>query len=275
MSYALKQNKKGLKIIPDKGYKLLNDNTTLMRQFGLIGFPVIQSFSKLYFTDKFSNEQIDAIYDLYPLEDINRFPALIASTRFDGMNVTIPHKQAVMRFLDELDDTAAEIGAVNVIRFIRENDQLRLKGYNTDVIGFESSIRPYLKEYHRKALILGTGGASKAIDYVLRKNGIETTFVSRSPEPGQISYAELTPAHLNEYHVIVNCTPLGMFPDVDTCPAIPYEGIGGKHLLYDVIYKPDETLFLQKGKEQGASVVNGLEMLWGQAAAAWEIWNCQ
>lgn len=245
----------------------------MMRKFGLIGFPVIQSFSKLFFTEKFSNEAIDAQYELYPIEDITGFPMLIKANHFDGLNVTIPHKQTVMQYLDELDETAAEIGAVNVIRFIRKKDTVKLKGYNTDAIGFENSISPFLKEEHRKALILGTGGASKAIDYILRKKGLQTTFVSRSSREGQLSYSELTAEILAEYLVVVNCTPLGMFPEVDACPAIPYEAIGNNHLLYDVIYKPDTTLFLQKGKEKGATIINGLEMLWGQARAAWEIWN--
>ena len=244
-----------------------------MRKFGLIGYPVIQSFSKLFFTEKFTNESIDAQYNLYPIEDLSGFPALIQATRFDGLNVTIPHKQSVMHYLDELDETAAEIGAVNVIRFIRENETVKLKGYNTDAIGFENSISPFLKAEHRKALILGTGGASKAIDYVLRKKGLQTTFVSRSNKEGGFTYGELTPEILTEYLVIVNCTPLGMFPEVDACPSIPYEAITNNHLLYDVIYKPEVTLFLQKGNEKGATTINGLEMLWGQARAAWKIWN--
>lgn len=244
-----------------------------MRQFGLIGFPVIQSFSKQFFTEKFRCEAIDAQYELYPVEDISEFPALAQANQFDGLNVTIPHKQAVMQYLDELDETAAEIGAVNVIRFIRKNDTVKLKGFNTDAIGFENSISPFLKDIHQKALILGTGGASKAIDYVLRKRGLQTTFVSRNSREGQLSYGELTPEMMAEYLVIVNCTPLGMFPNVDDCPAIPYEAIRNNHLLYDVIYKPETTLFLQKGKEKGATIINGLEMLWGQALASWEIWN--
>ncbi len=244
-----------------------------MRQFGLIGYPVIQSFSKMYFTEKFAAESIEAAYELYPLETIDLFPGLINSKPLHGLNVTIPHKQAVIPYLDELDETAAEIGAVNVIRFLREADQLRLKGYNTDAIGFENSILPHLKPGHRKALILGTGGASKAIDYVLRKNGLVTQFVSRTSLPGQLTYDELTDDMMQEWLVVVNCTPLGMFPAVEGFPPIPYQGIGNNHLLYDVVYKPEETVFLKKGKAQGAVTLNGLEMLWGQAAAAWEIWN--
>lgn len=244
-----------------------------MKQFGLIGYPVIQSFSKLYFTEKFTKESIDAVYDLYPLESIGLFPELLRSKHLSGLNVTIPHKQAVIPYLDELDETAAEIGAVNVIRFIREGEQVRLKGYNTDAIGFEKSIRPLLNSEHQKALILGTGGASKAIDYVLRKLGIETTFVSRTGSKNQLTYEDLNVEILKEYTVVVNCTPLGMFPAIEGFPPIPYEAVGKQHLLYDVVYKPEETVFLAKGKAQGATTMNGLEMLWGQAAAAWEIWN--
>jgi shikimate dehydrogenase len=244
-----------------------------MMKFGLIGFPVIHSFSKKYFTEKFENEGIDAVYDLFPLEKIDMFKELIATHTFKGLNVTIPHKQAVIPFLDELDATAAEIGAVNVIQFTRNDGILKLKGYNTDAIGFENSIKPLLKPHHRKALILGTGGASKAIDYALRKNGISTTFVSRRSNESRLSYNDLTNELVNLHTVIVNCTPLGMDPAVDGFPAIPYSAIGPDHLLYDVVYKPEETVFLKKGKAQGATTINGLDMLWGQAEAAWKIWN--
>lgn len=242
-------------------------------KFGLIGFPVIHSFSKKYFTEKFENEGIDAVYDLFPLEKIELFDDLIANHSFTGLNVTIPHKQAVIPYLDELDATAAEIGAVNVIQFIRHDDGLKLKGYNTDAIGFENSIKPWLKPHHRNALILGTGGASKAIDYALRKNGITTTFVSRTGNANRLAYDDLTNELMQHHTIIVNCTPLGMDPAIDGFPAIPYSATGPSHLFYDVVYKPEETVFLRKGKEQGATTINGLEMLWGQAEAAWKIWN--
>lgn len=245
-----------------------------MRQFGLIGYPLGHSFSKKYFSEKFENEKINAKYDLFPLEQIVEFEKLIQEVNLSGLNVTIPHKQAVIPYLDELDATAAEIGAVNVIRFIREEGKVtRLKGYNTDVIGFEASIRPFIKPEHPKALVLGTGGASKAVDYALRKLGISTQLVSRTAGAGKISYDMLSPEIMADHLLIVNCSPVGMFPNVDDCPDIPYENISPQHLLYDVIYKPDETLFLKKGKEQGATVLNGLEMLYGQAVAAWKIWN--
>lgn len=244
-----------------------------MRKFGLIGLPLIQSFSKKYFTAKFENENIDAQYDLYELQDIAEFSGLTEIDNLCGLNVTIPYKEKVMKYLTELDETAAEIGAVNVIKFIRDNGELKLRGYNSDAIGFETSIKPLLKPYHKKALILGTGGASKAVDYILKKNGLETTFVSRTEKPGGYTYGQLTEAIIAENQVIVNASPLGTFPKVDECPDIPYQYLTDKHLLYDVVYNPAETLFLTKGKERGAAILNGAEMLTGQAVAAWKIWN--
>lgn len=248
----------------------MNEET---RQFGLIGYPLGHSFSKKYFSERFENENINAAYELYPLENISMFPELVESNNFTGLNVTIPYKQQVMQYLDELDETAAIIGAVNVIRFTEVNGKKHLKGYNSDAIGFENSIKQFLKPDHQKALILGTGGASKAIDYSLRKLGLTTTFVSRNAGTGRLTYEDLNSDIIADNLVIVNCTPSGMYPKTDECPDIPYEFIGPEHLLYDVIYKPDETLFLKKGKAQGACTVNGLEMLYGQAIAAWEIWN--
>ena len=189
------------------------------------------------------------------------------------MNVTIPYKEQVIPFLDELDKDAAEIGAVNVIKFIRSNNTLTLKGFNTDAIGFENSIRPLLNPHHSKALILGTGGASKAIKFVLQKLGLETVYVSRTPTIGRLTYGELNEMILSDFTVIVNASPVGTFPNVDTCPAIPYQFLTDKHLLYDVVYNPTETLFLKKGREQGAVGLNGEQMLVEQALAAWEIWN--
>jgi shikimate dehydrogenase len=244
-----------------------------MKQFGLIGFPLGHSFSKKFFTEKFERENIDARYDLYELADISEFTELKSKPELSGLNVTIPYKEKVMPFLDELDDTAAKIGAVNVIKFIRNNDKLILKGYNSDAIGFESSLKPFLKPHHTKALILGTGGASKAIDYTLRKLGIETIFVSRTAKPGILTYSELTAETLSEYTVIVNASPVGTFPHSNECPDIPYQFLTDKHLLFDAVYNPTETLFLKKGKEKGVQGLNGEGMLIGQAMAAWEIWN--
>lgn len=244
-----------------------------MQQYGLIGYPLGHSFSKRFFTEKFENEQINAFYESYPIESIQKFSELIADVELSGLNVTIPYKEQVIPFLDELDENAAKIGAVNVIKFIRSNNTLSLKGFNTDAVGFENSIRPQLKPHHAKALILGTGGASKAIKFVLQKLGIETVYVSRTPTVGQLTYGELNELILSNFTVIVNASPVGTFPNVDTCPAIPYQFLTNKHLMYDVVYNPAETLFLKKGREQGAVGLNGEQMLVEQALAAWEIWN--
>lgn len=244
-----------------------------MKHFGLIGFPLGHSFSKKYFSAKFESENIDAEYSLYELSEITEFGKLLKQKELSGLNVTIPYKEQVIPFLDELDDTAAKIGAVNVIRFIRENERLTLKGYNSDAIGFENSLAPLLKPHHTRALILGTGGASKAIRYILNKLGIETTYVSRSPKAGQISYKQIDRQLISEHTVIVNASPVGTFPHSDECPDIPYEFLSDRHLLFDVVYNPAETLFLKKGKEQGAACLNGEAMLVGQAVAAWQIWN--
>jgi len=244
-----------------------------MKQFGLIGFPLGHSFSKKFFTEKFERENIDARYDLYELQDISEFVALKDKPELSGLNVTIPYKEQVMPFLNELDETAAKIGAVNVIKFIRSEGKLVLKGYNSDAIGFENSLKPFIQPYHKKALILGTGGASKAIDYTLHKLGIETTFVSRSAKSDMLTYRQLTAEIMADYSVIVNASPVGTFPHSDECPDIPYQFLTDKHLLFDVVYNPAQTLFLKKGKEQGAQGLNGEGMLIGQAVAAWEIWN--
>lgn len=244
-----------------------------MKQYGLIGFPLGHSFSKKYFSAKFSAEAIDAEYQLFEIDAIAKFEALKINPELSGINVTIPYKEQVMPYLDELDETAASIGAVNVIKFIRSNNELRLKGYNSDVIGFTQSILPFTKDNHKKALILGTGGASKAIDFGLKQLGIETLFVSRTTKRDMITYDDLTPSLMADFLIIVNASPVGTFPHVDECPAIPYEYLTTNHLLFDVVYNPAETLFLKKGKEQGAAVLNGEEMLVKQAEAAWKIWN--
>ena len=244
-----------------------------MKQFGLIGYPLGHSFSKKFFSEKFQRESIEAQYDLFELESIAEFVTLKENDALNGLNVTIPYKEQVIPYLDELDQTAAQIGAVNVIKFIRANGELKLKGFNSDAIGFENSLNPYLKPYHTKALILGTGGASKAIDYTLRKLGIETTFVTRKPKSGMITYEELSETVLNDNLLIINASPVGTFPHSDECPAIPYQFLTDKHLLFDVVYNPTETLFLKKGWERGAKGLNGQSMLIGQAEAAWKIWN--
>ena len=236
-----------------------------MRHFGIIGYPLLHSFSAKYFNEKFATEHIDAEYSLYPMKGLTGERMNELMDHLAGFNVTLPHKQAVIPFLERLDETAQAIGAVNVVH--------NRVGYNTDCLGFIDSIRPLLREYDRKALVLGTGGASKAVCYGLRKLGIQPTLVSRTPKEGMLGYGDLNEAVLAEHTVIVNCTPLGMLPDVDSCPAIPYEMITARHLLFDCVYNPEETLFLHKGKAQGATIRNGMEMLTGQAKAAWEIWN--
>ena len=237
-----------------------------MRHYGIIGFPLLHSFSAKYFNEKFATEHIEAEYSLYPtgIEDLRlKIEDLLDS--LDGFNVTLPYKQAIIPFLDRLDETAQAIGAVNVV--------YKRVGYNTDCLGFMESIKPLLRAYDNKALVLGTGGASKAACYGLRKLGITPTLVSRNPKEGQLGYKDLTPEIMAEHTIIVNCTPLGMYPDVSSCPDIPYDLITARHLLFDCVYNPDQTLFLQKGKAQGATIQNGIGMLYGQAKEAWKIWN--
>ena len=245
-----------------------------MEKYGLIGYPLGHSFSKNFFNEKFRNEGIDALYENFEIPTINHFPEVIeANKELHGLNVTIPYKEQVIPYLDELSVEARSIGAVNVIRIEQRGKKQFLKGYNSDVIGFTRSIESLLEPIHKKALILGTGGASKAVNYGLKSLGLETVFASRYQRPGCVTYDDLTPEVISEYKVIVNCTPLGMYPNVDKCPAIPYEGITREHILYDLIYNPDETLFMRKGKERGATVKNGLEMLLLQAYASWDFWH--
>lgn len=245
-----------------------------MDKYGLIGYPLGHSFSKNFFNEKFENEDIDAQYLNFELPNIESLPEVIdMNPELKGLNVTIPYKEKVISYLDYISPEARAIGAVNVIRVSHKGKNVVLRGYNSDVIGFTKSIEPLLDRYHKKALILGTGGASKAINYGLRSLGLETVFVSRFKRPGTIQYDEITPEVIKEYNVIVNCTPVGMYPKVDVCPQLPYEAMDSHTLLYDLIYNPDQTLFLQKGAERGATVKNGLEMLLLQAFASWEFWN--
>ena len=237
-----------------------------MRHFGIIGYPLHHSFSAKYFSEKFEREGIEAEYSLYPvgIEDL-RFKIEDLFNRLDGMNVTMPYKQTIIPYLDRLDETAEAVGAVNVVH--------KRIGYNTDCIGFMESIKPLLRATDRKALVLGTGGASKAVCYGLKQLGIAPTLVSRTPKDGMIGYNDLTEAVMTEHTIIVNCTPLGMVPDTESYPPIPYERISARHLLFDCIYNPEETVFLRKGRAQGAKTQNGIEMLYGQAKAAWAIWE--
>lgn len=245
-----------------------------MDKYGLIGFPLGHSFSKSFFNEKFQNEGIDAEYINFEIKGIDELPEVLATKpELRGLNVTIPYKEKVLSFLDYISVEARAIGAVNVIRVDHKGDDVVLKGYNSDVIGFTKSIEPLLETFHRKALILGTGGASKAINYGLKSLGLETVLVSRFERPGTIQYKDITPDVVKEYNVIVNCTPSGMFPHYDECPDLPYEALDNHNLLYDLIYNPDETLFMKKGRERGAQTKNGLEMLLLQAFASWDFWN--
>ena len=245
-----------------------------MDKYGLIGYPLGHSFSISYFNEKFKNEGIDAVYENYEIPTIEQLPEVLdTNPELRGLNVTIPYKEKVISYLDSLSPEASEIGAVNVIKIEHKGKKTVLKGYNSDVIGFTRSIEPLLEPYHKKALILGTGGASKAIEFGLRSLKLETLKVSRTGKDGAIRYTDITPEMMKEYNVIVNCTPCGMFPHADECPDLPYNAMDNHTLLYDLIYNPDETLFLTKGKKHGAIIKNGLEMLLLQAFASWEFWN--
>ena len=245
-----------------------------MDKYGLIGYPLEHSFSRNYFNEKFRNESIDAEYDNFEIQSIENFKEVLETTpNLRGLNVTIPYKEEVIRYLDELSAEARAIGAVNVIRVTHKGSKTVLKGFNSDVIGFTRSIESMLEPLHRKALILGTGGAAKAVDYGLKSLGLGTLFVSRTARPGVITYNDVTPDLIRSHKVIVNCTPLGMYPHVDSCPPLPYEAMDSHTLLYDLLYNPDETLFMQKGRQQGAITKNGLEMLLLQAFASWEMWQ--
>ena len=246
-----------------------------MQKYGLIGYPLKHSFSIGFFNEKFKSEGIDAEYVNFEIPEINDFMEVIEENpNLCGLNVTIPYKEQVIPFLDELDKDTAKIGAVNVIKIIRTpKRKIKLVGYNSDIIGFSQSIQPLLQPYLKKALILCTGGSSKAIYHGLKNLGIDSVFVSRTKKEGMLTYEELTPEVMAEHTVIVNCTPVGMYPKVDFCPAIPYELLTPNHLLYDLLYNPNITLFMKKGEEHGAVTKNGLEMLLLQAFAAWEIWN--
>lgn len=269
-----------------------------MKKYGLIGYPLGHSFSAGFFAEKFAKEGLDARYDNYEMPTVEGLRTLIENDpELCGLNVTIPHKQAVIPLLDDLTPEARSIGAVNVIRIERtadtnaattaaeagakEGSSIRLIGCNSDIIGFTESIRPLLRPHHTKALVLGTGGASKAVVAGLRSLGIEPTYVSRRPAPGQFTYDDLrvesAEGHssniIKEHTVIVNCSPVGMHPHTDEAPAIPYEQLTPRHLLYDLVYNPLDTRFMQLGREHGATVKNGLEMLHLQAIAAWNMWN--
>lgn len=240
-------------------------------RFGLVGKDISYSFSKGYFTDKFAKLNLEGYsYENFDLQSIDEFSELVHSNPdVKGLNVTIPYKQEVMSFLDELDAQAEEIGAVNTIKF----NGNRLIGYNTDAYGFQNSIKPFLKPHHTKALILGTGGASKAISFVFKQLGIDVTYISRNPDASQLGYGDLNQSVLENHTILVNCTPRGTHPNVYERPNIPYAHITEKHLLFDLIYNPEKTAFLKEGERRGADIVNGFRMLQLQADRAWEIWQ--
>lgn len=245
-----------------------------MKKYGLIGYPLKHSFSIGYFNEKFKAERIDAEYINFEIPNISDFAEVVLENpTLAGLNVTIPYKEQVIRYLHELDKDTEAIGAVNVIKIVRDKGKVKLIGYNSDIIGFTQSIEPLLQPHHKKALILGTGGAAKAVYHGLKNLGVEGKYVSRTPEPDIFTYEELTPEIMKEYTVVVNCTPVGMYPKVDFCPDIPYDQLTPNHLLYDLLYNPNVTLFMKKGNARGAVTKNGLEMLLLQAFAAWEIWN--
>ncbi|WP_164732919.1 shikimate dehydrogenase family protein [Flagellimonas marinaquae] len=241
-----------------------------MNRYGLLGKNISYSFSQGYFTQKFKDLGLpDHSYENFDIQHIDDFKEVLAQENLKGLNVTIPYKQDVIPFLDELDPKAAQIGAVNTIQFTEKG----LKGFNTDAFGFRTSLEPFLKTHHTKALILGTGGASKAVRFVLNELGIVGTYVSRSNKEGQYTYDNLNEDIIRENTLIINCTPLGTYPNIEDKPNIPYECIGTDHLLYDLIYNPEQTSFLAEGEARGATTTNGLKMLQQQAEKAWEIWN--
>ncbi len=241
-----------------------------MNVYGLLGKNIGYSFSRNYFSEKFTKEKLPCEYRNFDIATIEKLKPLLENTTIQGLNVTIPYKQEVIPYLDAMDPIAQEIGAVNVIKFDKKKG---LVGYNSDYYGFTESLRPLLNKKIKKALILGTGGASKAIAYALDKLHIKYTFVSRNPDFNELSYNDLDEDVIRNFKLIINCTPLGTHPNVENHPDIPYEYIEEHHVLYDLIYNPEETTFMKKGKEQGAKTINGLKMLILQADKSWEIWN--
>ena len=234
-----------------------------MRKYGIIGKPFEHSYSARYFTDKFIREGVDAEYRLYERDDLSDIAVLMQALH--GFNVTYPYKQSIMPYLHAIDDVAQTIGAVNVV--------CQGKGYNTDWIGFKESITPHLLDTDKRVLILGTGGVSKAVQYALQQMGMTFTLVSRYPNTHAIGYDNITEQVIQSHSVVVNCTPLGMLPDIYSLPPIPYEHITDRHLLYDCVYNPERTAFLREGEAKGARIVNGKDMLYLQADAAYEIWK--
>lgn len=247
-----------------------------MKQYGLIGYPLGHSFSKRFFTEKFLHEHINAIYSNFEIEQPEKIIDIInEKPDLCGLNCTIPHKESIIPLLDEISEQAKKIGAVNVIKIIQKDGRTKLIGHNSDIIGFTESIKPLLKPHHKKALILGTGGASKAVCAALDNLNIKWTLVSRNEGANKLTYTDITEVVLREHTLVINCSPVGMFPHEDKAPELPYQALTPLHLLYDLVYNPEETLFLKSGKAAGATTKNGLEMLELQALASWKIWNSQ
>jgi shikimate dehydrogenase len=246
-----------------------------MKLLGLIGYPLSHSFSAGYFSEKFRKEGItDFQYLNFPLQDLSVFSELIRiHPEIHGLNVTIPYKEKIIAFCDKLDPVAEKIGAVNTLKFIQHESRKTITGYNTDYWGFRDSLLPNLEKSHKNALILGTGGASKAVSFVLDELGINYMFVSRNPKKGELGYHDLCISVINKHLLIINTTPLGTFPDISSFPDIPYDLLTRGHLLYDLVYNPPETEFLRLGWQKGARCINGQKMLEIQAEKSWEIWN--
>lgn len=246
-----------------------------MRKFGLIGYPLGHSFSKKYFTEKFINEQIrDCSYENLPLTDISLLKNLInEEPDLCGLNVTIPYKSGVIRLLDRISEDASEIGAVNVLKIKRMGDNVKLSGYNSDITGIRDSLFPFITSDVTTAMVLGTGGSSRAVCWVLKKMGLNITLVSRNSGQGVIKYSEIDSTLIDSTGIIINTTPLGMFPDIESKPDINYKLLKNKHILFDLVYNPELTSFLKMGVKQGCTIISGIKMLHSQAERAWEIWN--
>ena len=243
-----------------------------MRRFGLIGYPLSHSFSKSYFAEKFSREGItDCLYENFPIPSIDDVNSILANdAELEGLNVTIPYKESILSFLSEEDPVVAAVGACNCLKKIAPG---KYRGYNTDTVGFRTSLSEFLQPHHDKALILGTGGAAKAVEYILNTLGITYQYVSRTPGPNRLGYAQLTESIIHESRLIINTTPLGMYPNIDAAPDLPYQFLTPSHYLFDLVYNPSKTLFLTKGEERGATIKNGWDMLIIQAEESWKIWN--
>jgi len=245
-----------------------------MRKFGLIGYPLGHSFSKRYFAEKFSRENIsNCLYDNYPLTNISQLTDLIRDINLEGLNVTIPYKSEVMRFLDRIDPEARVIGAVNVIKIKRTTGKISLTGFNSDITGILETLKPVLSPEIKNALVLGTGGSSKAVCHVLNKINVRYILISREKKAGCITYSDLSPQIIRNARLIINTTPVGMYPETEGKPDIAYDLLGQNHILFDLVYNPEITAFLKMGKERGCTVLSGLRMLYSQAERSWEIWN--